>query len=69
MAYILSYLLMYGPPLVCGYLYYRHEKKKQDRMHQKNYIMLYLVPFVVFTVMNILWSMLLYGVALVFTQA
>ena len=56
-------LLIYIPPALCGVLYFLHQRKKQEAAHQQNFILLYLVPIAVFTVANLLWSALLYGVA------
>ena len=68
MIYILTYLIIYAPPLLVGFLYYRRQKKKQDEMHQRNPVMLYLVPFIIFTGVSLLWSGLLYGIAYLATQ-
>jgi uncharacterized membrane protein len=69
MIYFLTYLLIYGPPLLVAFLYYRKQKQKQDAKQENNWIRRYLVPFIVFTVTNLLWSLLLYGIFYLFMQA
>ena len=69
MIYLFTYVIIYGPPLLVGYLYYRHQKKKQDAAHQNNWLFRYLIPFIIFTITSIVWSGLLYGIAYVATQA
>jgi hypothetical protein len=68
MIYILTYVIIYGPPLLVGYLYYRHQKKKQEDAHRNNWLFRYLLPFIIFTVASLLWSGLLFGVAYFATQ-
>jgi len=68
MIYILTYVIIYGPPLLAGYFYYRHQKKKQAELHQHNLVFLYLIPFIIFTVVSLLWSGALYGLAYLATQ-
>ena len=63
MIYLLTYVLIYGPPLLCGFLYYRSRKKKLAETNNANPVQLYLVPFIVFTIVSLLWSGLLYGIA------
>ena len=68
MIYILTYVLIYGPPLLAGYFFYRRQKKKQEELHHNNPFMRYLVPFIVFTVVSLLWSGALYGIAYLATR-
>ena len=68
MIYLLTYVIIYGPPLLGGYLFYQRQKKKQDELHERNLVMLYLVPFIMFTVFSLLWSGLLFGVSYLATQ-
>ena len=62
MIYLVTYLLIYGPPLLVGFLFYRKQKQKQDAKHENNWLRRYLLPFIVFTATSLLWSLLLYGI-------
>ena len=68
MIYLLTYVIIYGPPLLVGYLYYRHQKNKQEKAHQNNWVFRSLLPFIIFTVASLAWSGLLYGIAYFATQ-
>ena len=68
MIYLFTYLLIYGPPLLCGFLYYRKRKKKLAETGNSTPVQLYLVPFIVFTIISLLRSGLLYGIAYLATQ-
>ena len=51
-----------------GYLYYRHQRKKQEDAHRNNWLFRYLLPFIIFTVASLVWSGLLFGVEYFATQ-
>lgn len=57
---ILAYLMIYLPPLIAAYFVYRWQRKKQARTREKNSVLLYLLPFIAFTVVTLIWSGLLY---------
>lgn len=55
---ILAYTLMYLPPLLGAFFVYRHQKKKQDELHRPiGWVRLYLIPFICWSVFNILWNL------------
>ena len=68
MIYILTYVIIYAPPLLAGYFFYRRQKKKQEASRHPNAIMLFLGPCIIFTVVSMLWSGALYGIAYLATQ-
>lgn len=58
-----TYVMIYAPPLIGAFFCYRWQKRKQETARQKNMVLLYLLPFIVFTVISLVWSGLLYLVA------
>ena len=68
MIYILTYVLIYGPPLLVGYLFYRRRKKRLEETRTNSPLQLYFVPFIVFTIASLLWSGLLFGISYFFSQ-
>ncbi len=63
MTIFLAYLMIYLPPLVSAYFVYRWQRKKQAQVREKNWILLYLLPFIAFTLVTFVWSGLLYWIS------
>ena len=58
MTTILAYTLMYLPPFLGAFFVYRHQKKKQDELHRPiGWVRLYLIPFICWSVFNIVWNL------------
>ncbi len=54
-------VLLYAPPVIAAAVCYLKERKKQAGQHNKNEILLFLLPLVILTGGMAVWSLVLMG--------